>query len=84
MPLLAFLGHWSGRAGTPIRALLVQGVVALLLILVGILTRKGFETLVEYTAPVFWLFFLLTGVALFVLRRKDGTLHARSVCRFIR
>jgi amino acid transporter len=31
----------------------------------------GFETLVAGTAPVFWIFFLLTGVALFVLRSKD-------------
>jgi APA family basic amino acid/polyamine antiporter len=26
---------------------------------------------VEFTAPVFWLFFLLTGLALFVLRRRE-------------
>jgi len=31
----------------------------------------GFETLVAGTAPVFWLFFLGTGVALLVLRRRD-------------
>ena len=31
----------------------------------------GFDTLIAATAPVFWLFFLLTGVALLVLRRKD-------------
>lgn len=30
-----------------------------------------FDTLVTCTAPVFWLFFLLTGTALFVLRFKD-------------
>jgi len=30
-----------------------------------------FDTLVTCTAPVFWLFFLLTGVSLFVLRFKD-------------
>jgi amino acid transporter len=29
--------------------------------------------MVDYTAPVFWLFFLLTGIAFFVLRRKDRT-----------
>jgi amino acid transporter len=27
--------------------------------------------MVEYTAPVFWLFLFLTGVALLVLRRRD-------------
>ena len=31
----------------------------------------GFETLVAATAPVFWFFFLLTGLSVFVLRRKD-------------
>ena len=28
----------------------------------------------EYTAPVFWFFFLLTGIAFFVLRRKDAAI----------
>jgi amino acid transporter len=31
----------------------------------------GFDTLVAGTAPVFWLFFLATGVAVFVLRWRD-------------
>jgi amino acid transporter len=68
---LRFLGRWSSAAGAPVNALLVQGVVALVLILLGAWTRKGFETMVEYTAPVFWLFLLLTGVALFTLRYRD-------------
>jgi basic amino acid/polyamine antiporter, APA family len=70
-PALAFLGRWSERARTPVNALLVQGAVALALVFGGAWTRKGFETIVEYTAPVFWCFFLLTGIALFVLRRKE-------------
>ena len=32
----------------------------------------GFETLVSGTAPVFWMFFMLTGISLFVLRVRDG------------
>jgi amino acid transporter len=32
----------------------------------------GFEILVAGTAPVFWGFFLLTGISLFVLRWRDG------------
>jgi basic amino acid/polyamine antiporter, APA family len=28
--------------------------------------------MVEYTAPVFWFFFLLVGLSLFVLRWKEG------------
>jgi amino acid transporter len=31
----------------------------------------GFETLVAGTAPVFWAFFLLTGLSVFILRVKD-------------
>ncbi len=31
----------------------------------------GFETLLRCTAPVFWLFFLLTGLSLFVLRLRE-------------
>ncbi len=31
----------------------------------------GFDTLFAGTAPVFWAFFLLTGISLFVLRAKD-------------
>jgi APA family basic amino acid/polyamine antiporter len=32
---------------------------------------QAFQTLVNHTAPVFWLFFLLTGLSLFVLRDKN-------------
>jgi len=31
----------------------------------------GFDTLLRCTAPVFWFFFLLTGLSLFLLRLKD-------------
>jgi amino acid transporter len=67
----AVLGRWSERTATPVNALLVQGAVSLALVLLGTLTRRGFETIVEYTAPVFWLFFLLTGIAFFILRQKE-------------
>jgi amino acid transporter len=68
---LAFLGRWHRRAGTPVNALLVQGAITLALVLIGGVTREGFETMVEFTAPVFWLFFLLSGASLFVLRRRE-------------
>lgn len=68
---LGFLGRWHPITRTPVNALLTQGVTALALVGLGGLTRSGFETMVEYTAPVFWLFLFLTGVALFVLRRRD-------------
>jgi APA family basic amino acid/polyamine antiporter len=70
--VLGFLGHWHPITRTPVNALLTQGTVALALVALGGLTRRGFETMVEYTAPVFWLFLFLTGVALLVLRRHDA------------
>lgn len=74
VPLLSFLGHWHGPTGTPINALIVQGAVALALVAMGGATRRGFETMVEYTAPVFWSFFFLTGLSLFVLRRREAAM----------
>ncbi len=67
----ALLGRWHARAGTPVNALLVQAAIALVLVVAAGVRRHGFETLVEYTAPVFWLFFLLTGVSLFLLRWRE-------------
>ncbi|HEX9808445.1 MAG TPA: amino acid permease [Alphaproteobacteria bacterium] len=63
------IGRWDVRAAGPVNAHLVQGALALALVGLGTATRQGFSTMVEYTAPVFWFFLLLTGVALFVLRR---------------
>jgi basic amino acid/polyamine antiporter, APA family len=68
-----FMGHWNAQTGTPVNGLLLQGAVSLALVLFGVFTRQGFQTMVDFTAPVFWLFFLLTGIAFFVLRRKDRT-----------
>ena len=42
-----------------------------MLVLLGTLARKGFATMVGYTAPVFWFFFLCAGISLFVLRTKE-------------
>lgn len=69
-PMFSRLGRWNARLDAPVNALLVQAGIALALVGLGTLTRRGFTTMVEYTAPVFWLFFLLTGVSLFVLRAR--------------
>lgn len=66
----AWLGRWHNRTSSPINALLAQGVVALVLIGLGSMTRDGFQSMVDFTAPVFWFFFLAIGVSLMVLRRK--------------
>lgn len=68
---LSWLGHWNAAAATPRNALVAQGLGALALVLVGALARDGFRTAVEYTAPVFWGFLLLVGLALFRLRRLE-------------
>lgn len=65
------LGRWQERANSPVNALLLQGAIASALVLLGTATRGGFVTMVEFTAPIFWLFFLLTGVSLVVLRIRD-------------
>ncbi|CAN5625716.1 amino acid permease [soil metagenome] len=70
-PMFAFLGRWRQQASTPANALLVQGLIALGLVFLGTFARSGFKVMVEYTAPVFWFFFLLVGISLFVLRRKE-------------
>jgi amino acid transporter len=62
------LGVWSEGANAPIPALLTQGAIATVLVLLSSFTPDGFETMVAYTASAFWLFFLLTGISLFILR----------------
>src|SRR5918993_3794055 len=73
--LFEFLGRWRKNQNTPTNALLVQGAIALALVLIGTLTRKGFETMVEYTAPVFWFFFFMVGLSLIILRMKDRNIE---------
>ncbi|MGH9969833.1 MAG: APC family permease [Pyrinomonadaceae bacterium] len=67
---LRFMGRWHAK-NTPLGALVVQGAIALLMVAFGAVERRGFETTVEYTAPVFWFFFLLSGISLIVLRTTD-------------
>jgi amino acid transporter len=71
-PLFSALGRWREAGSTPANALLLQGMLALVLVGAGSLTPDGFESMVAYTAPVFWTFFLLTGLTLVVLRRREG------------
>lgn len=71
VPVLRALGRTAAPGGTPRNALLAQGAISLALVASAALTRDGFVAMIEYTAPVFWFFFLLVGVSVFVLRRKD-------------
>jgi APA family basic amino acid/polyamine antiporter len=68
---LGGLGVWSARGENPANAFLLQGAIALALVLLGSFNRNGFQTMVDYTAPVFWFFMLLVALALFVLRWRE-------------
>jgi amino acid transporter len=52
-PLFARLGRWHSYTSTPSSALLMQGAIALVLVVLGSIQRQGFATMVDYTAPVF-------------------------------
>lgn len=70
-PALHWLGRWQGERGVPAAALYAQSALALALVALGSRLRAGFQTMVDYTAPVFWSFFLLSTLALIVLRHKE-------------
>ena len=70
-PVLGRVGLWDGRRDAPVNALRIQCAAALVLIAIGTATGGGFRAMVEFTAPVFWLFFLLADIALFVLRVRE-------------
>jgi basic amino acid/polyamine antiporter, APA family len=69
-PIVSFMGRWDRERDVPVAAFLVQGGITLALVGFAAREPSGVRTMVEFTAPVFWFFFLLTGIALFVLRRK--------------
>ena len=61
---LAFLYAWS-------KAMVINtGSIALLAYVFGAFQADGFEAMVEFTAPVFWTFLFMVGLAVFRLRRR--------------
>jgi amino acid transporter len=71
---LRFMGQWESARGSPYLALLVQSAFCLALVGFGALQADGFDAMVEFTAPVFWFFLFLIGIAVFILRYKHGEL----------
>ena len=71
LPIIRRLGVWDERGDNPANAFLLQGAIALALVFFGALTRDGFSAMVDYTAPVFWFFLLLTAISLFVFRWRE-------------
>jgi APA family basic amino acid/polyamine antiporter len=70
-PVFGYLGQWDASSGSPRNAMLVQGAIALALVLFGAIQKTGFKDLIDYSQPVFWSFFMLIGIALFVLRARE-------------
>ncbi len=67
-PIFRFMGGWSARRDTPIVALVTTSAITLVIVLIAAANQGGVRFMVDFTAPVFWLFILLTGIGLFVLR----------------
>ena len=65
--LFAPLGRWNHATGTPARALLCQGGIAVALIA----CLGSFVNTIVYTAPAVYSFYFATSVAVFVLRKRD-------------
>jgi amino acid transporter len=61
------LGSWSARTGTPVPALLLQGAIAVGLILV----LGTFLNAIVYTAAAVYVFYTATSVAVLILRRRE-------------
>ena len=67
-----WLAHWNKRMDAPLRSIGLQSLVILGMVVGFGLMENDFERLVIFTAPCFWLFLLLVGISLFVLRWRDA------------
>ena len=61
------LGRWNQKTGTPVRSLLLQAFIAIVLIM----ALGSFVDTILYTAPAVYAFYLATSLAILVLRRKE-------------
>lgn len=66
-----WLGRWDEGLQSPTPSLVAQALVTVAIVAAFGLNRQGFERLVVLTAPLYWLFLLLGGLSLPVLRRTD-------------
>jgi APA family basic amino acid/polyamine antiporter len=69
-PALAAFGRWEARRGVPARAVLAEGGFAMVLVVFGSFAASGFNAMVDYMTPVYWLFIMLSMGALMILRRR--------------
>ena len=71
MPIIRKLGVWDAVRDNPANAFILQGAIALTLVIFGSFTRDGFSAMVDYTAPVFWFFLMLVAISLFIFRARE-------------
>ncbi len=69
-PALRAFGRWDDGRGVPARAVLAEGGFAILLVVAGSFASSGFNAMVDYMTPVYWLFIALSMGALMILRRR--------------
>jgi amino acid transporter len=76
--LFAPLAVWNERFGTPLMSLGVQTVVTLVLVVgfgglaAAVDAREAFKRLVIFTTPPFYVFMVLSAVAVIVFRRRES------------
>ncbi|WP_138429399.1 APC family permease [Fodinibius saliphilus] len=70
--IFKLIGRWHSGSNAPTNALILQGVIATGLVILGSFTKEAVTTMVDYTAPVFWFFFLLTTASLIVIRIRSN------------
>jgi amino acid transporter len=67
-PPFGWIGRWNARTQTPMRALILQGVISIVVICVA----KTFEKALIYTASAVYIFYLATSMSVAVLRFTDS------------
>lgn len=70
---LRILGVWNSKRNSPINALIFQAIICFILIGIGTWSKQAINTMVDYTAPVFWFFLTLTTFSLFIFRFRKAT-----------
>lgn len=70
-PAMKRFAQWDETRAAPALAIWAQSGMALGLIVIGSFARDGFEAMVNFTSPIFWLFMAVSGAALLVLRTRE-------------
>ena len=65
--LFRFLGQWNENASVPLAAFIMQGIVAIVLLMSG-----TFEKLVIFTSSAHWFFMTFVGISLIILRFREA------------